>query len=125
VLAAAGVEKPSTWEGGSVPAAPGKNLLPAFDKDITIPRDCLWWLHEGNRAIRAGDWKLVADKGRPWELYDLSTDRAEQHDLASRMPEKVSELAGLWQKRTDEFSDLARQTQPKRPKPQDGSAREE
>lgn len=28
-------------------------------------RQGLWWLHEGNRALRAGDWKLVAAKGEP------------------------------------------------------------
>ena len=43
-----------------------------------MKHDDLWWQHEGNRAIRVGDWKLVA-AGRegPWELYDLATDRTE------------------------------------------------
>ena len=35
--------------------------------------DYLWWLHEGNRALRVGDWKIVAaGKDSPWELYDLN-----------------------------------------------------
>ncbi|MGV2332728.1 MAG UNVERIFIED_CONTAM: sulfatase-like hydrolase/transferase [Planctomycetaceae bacterium] len=37
------------------PAAPpfaGRSLLPAFAADTAIERDCLWWLHEGNRAVR-------------------------------------------------------------------------
>ena len=72
--------------------APGRSLVPAFSEDLTIPRDSLWWLHEGNRAVQVGDWKLVAAKGDPWELYDLRTDRAEQHDLVDEMPDKVQEL---------------------------------
>jgi arylsulfatase len=81
-----------------------------------VPRDSLWWLHEGNRALRVGDWKLVAAEGTPWELYDLKTDRAEQHDLASKMPEKVQELAALWQKQTDEFTALTKKTLNLQPK---------
>jgi arylsulfatase len=112
VLELAGVEKPREWNGQPVPRAPGRSLVPAFGKDVTIARDSLWWLHEGNRAIRVGDWKLVAAKGDPWELYDLSTDRAEQHDLAASMPDRVKELEQAWQARTDEFTALAKQTMP-------------
>jgi arylsulfatase len=58
--------------------------------------------------VRLGDWKLVAAKGDPWELYDMRTDRAEQHNLASQMPEKVTELEERWNTQTSEFSELAR-----------------
>jgi arylsulfatase len=108
VLDAAGVEKPAHWDSEPVPPAPGKSLVPAFAENRTITRDCLWWLHEGNRAVRSGDWKLVAAKGDPWELYDLTTDRAEQHDLAASMPEKVRELEAVWEEQTQSFAALAR-----------------
>ena len=125
VLAAAGVEKPTQWEGEPIPAAPGKNLLPAFEKDITIARDSLWWLHEGNRAVRVGDWKLISDKGSSvWELYDLKTDRAEQNNLAPKMPDKAKELEAVWQRQTDEFTALARQTLVPRPKKQGAKNKE-
>lgn len=110
ILEIAGVEKPKTWQGEAIPEAPGKSLVPAFAKDEVIPRNSLWWLHEGNRAVRVDDWKLVAVKGGDWELYDLKTDRAEAHDLASKMPEKVRELSALWQQETDSFSELAKKT---------------
>jgi arylsulfatase len=55
-----------------------------------------------------GDWKLVADAGKPWELYDLKTDRAEQHDLAAAMPEKAKELERTWQAETDRFTELVK-----------------
>ena len=108
VLELVGIEKPKEWNGEPIPAAPGRSLAPAFASDVTIQRDCLWWLHEDHRAIRVGDWKLVAAKDTPWELYDLKTDRAEQNSLAASMPEKVQELAALWQKQTDDFTTLAK-----------------
>jgi arylsulfatase len=110
VLALAGIEKPKEWNGQPIPPAPGKSLVSAFAKDEIIPRDSLWWLHEGHRAVRVGDWKLVAAAGTPWELYDLKTDRAEQHNLAARMPDKVKELEQVWQNQTDRFTELAKQT---------------
>lgn len=117
LLEIAGVEKPRAWDGQPIPTAPGRSLVSAFGKDETVAREPLWWLHEGNRALRAGDWKLVASKDAPWELYDLSTDRAEQRDRAAEMPEKVRELAAAWQARTDAFSELARKTLHLQPKP--------
>jgi arylsulfatase len=116
VLDIAGVAKPQEWKGQPIPEAPGRSLVPAFAKDETIARDSLWWLHEGNRAVRVGDWKLVAAKGEPWELYDLKTDRAEQHNLASQMPDKVKELEQVWQKQTDSFTELAKKTLSEQPK---------
>jgi arylsulfatase A-like enzyme len=107
VLEAAGIEKPTHWEGLPIPAAPGKSLVPALQKEAAIPHPSIWWLHEGNRAIRVGDWKLVAARGADWELYDLGTDRAEQHNLAGQMPEKVAELEREWQRQTDSFEELA------------------
>jgi len=75
----------------------GKSLRPAFD-GRPIDRDAIYWEHEGNRAIRAGDWKLVAKgPGSPWELYDLATDRVESNDLAARHPERVAELRAAWE----------------------------
>ena len=110
VLELAGIEKPKEWQGRPIPEAPGKSLARALDQDEMIARDSLWWLHEGNRAVRVGDWKLVAAAGDPWELYDLKTDRAEQHDLAARMPDKVKELEQAWQRQADSFSELAKKT---------------
>jgi arylsulfatase len=77
-----------------------------------VARDSLWWLHEGNRAIRVGDWKLVVARGDPWELYDLAADRSETKDLARERPEKVKELAALWEKQWAEYIALASRDAP-------------
>jgi arylsulfatase len=101
ILELVGTEKPSQWDGRPIPPAPGHSLVPALAEDVVIQRESLWWLHEGNRAIRVGDWKLVAARGDAWELYDLSNDRAESHNLAAEYPEKVAELAALWQRQLE------------------------
>jgi arylsulfatase len=123
VLELAGVQKPTEWKGEPIPPAPGKSLVPAFAKDETIARDSLWWLHEDNRAVRVGDFKLVAAQGDPWELYDLRTDRAEQRNLAAEMPDKVKELVQVWQKQTDEFTSLVKKTLDQQPKPKGGKGK--
>ena len=116
LLEVTGATKPKEWQGQPIPLAPGKSLVPAFAKDVAIERESLWWLHEGNKALRVGDWKLVAAKDQPWSLYDLRTDRAEQNDLAAKMPEKAKEMAALWQKQTDETIALAQLTQDQQPR---------
>jgi arylsulfatase len=70
----------------------GKDL---FSGDRAEPRT-LFWEHEGNRAVRRGDWKLVAVHGGPWELYDLAKDRTELRDLAPANPGLVRELRSLY-----------------------------
>ncbi|MGY8747765.1 MAG: arylsulfatase [Pirellulales bacterium] len=108
------IKKPESWDGLSIPPAPGKSLLPAFSKDVTVQRDSLWWLHDGNRAIRVGDFKLVAAKNDPWELYDLSDDRAESKNLISQLPEKAAELKGQWEQQLKQISEIAILTLPKK-----------
>ncbi len=110
------ISKPTTWNGQTIPAAPGRSLLASFSNDVRIERESLWWLHEGNRAIRVGDWKLVSTANDPWELYDLSKDRAEQNDLSRQQPEKARELAANWQRHVDEFTALAKITLADQPK---------
>ena len=108
ILAAAGGQPLKEWQGAKVPPLPGKSLMPTLAKDGPIERDCLWWSHEGNRAIRVGDYKLVAaGADGAWELYDLATDRAESKNLAAEMPDKVRELSQRWEAKEFEFRVLA------------------
>jgi arylsulfatase len=86
-----------------VPALVGKSLVSAF-AGKPIERDAIYWEHEGNRAVRVGDLKLVSKFGTPWELYDIAKDRVEATDLATSQPEKVKELSAnydAWAKRSN------------------------
>ena len=91
----AGAEYPTEHDGRAILPMEGRSLLPAF-QGAAIEREALYWEHEGNRAVRVGDWKLVAKENRPWELYDLAADRTEGTNLAGSMPEKAQELETLW-----------------------------
>ncbi len=76
----------------------GTSLLPAVRGESLRRDKPLFWEHEGNRAVRDGDWKLVAQGPRgPWELYNLVADRTELNDLADRYPERVHEMRLLWE----------------------------
>ncbi len=96
--------------GGGKPAAPsgpglaGRSITPAFAKSGAVTRDYLYFNHNHNRALRIGDWKLIAtgDAG-PWELYDLSKDRSEQKDLSGAQPERARQLAARWKELDEEF----------------------
>jgi len=110
ILAAAGSHAPKSWKAAAVPTAPGLNLLPLFAKDESVSHDYLWWLHEGNRALRVGNWKLVsAGAEADWELYDLANDRTEMHDLAVSHSEKRRELEKFWEQKREEFKQLAKE----------------
>jgi arylsulfatase len=88
---------------GAPPLA-GRGLAPALQKDGAAPHEFLYFNHNNNRAIRTGDWKLVAtgEKG-PWELYDLGKDRCELQNLAAAQPGRVQQLAALWKEHDDEY----------------------
>ena len=110
ILDVLGAEKPDRWEGEAIPPAPGRSLVPAFSEDTVIERDCLWWSHDGHRAVREGDWKLVAAKDDPWELYHLAKDRAESRNLAAAEPEQRARLQARWEDEQRAMIRLAEKT---------------
>jgi arylsulfatase len=60
----------------------------------------IYWEFSGydqQQAVREGHWKIIrsgVDVGDPpWELYDLSIDLSEKHNVAAEHPDIVSRLA--------------------------------
>jgi len=108
ILELASAKRFETWNDRPVPTSAGVSLIPVLAKDDSVKRDFVWWFHEGNRAVRAGDWKLVSlGSTGPWELFDLQHDRSETKDLSSSMPDKVQELEQLWTLKLNEFQELS------------------
>lgn len=71
----------------------GLDILPYLKGEQSArPHEKLYWKKENRGAIRKGDWKLLRFPDRPAELYDLSTDQAEEKDLASENPALVREM---------------------------------
>ena len=105
-LAAAGVASPQA-------KLDGVDLLPYLTGKVRgVPHEVLYWRFGGMMAIRKGDWKLVRAIDGPLrdtdpavlsdlsaaELYNLANDIGETKNLAAAQPEKVKELADLWQR---------------------------
>jgi arylsulfatase len=93
---------PQTYKGHEILPPEGRSLMPVFAGHDSIGHEFLYWEHEGNRAMRQGDWKIVsrfnykANEPYPWELYNLSEDRTESNDLAAQHPERVEEMIPLY-----------------------------
>ena len=91
----AGAKYPAKYKGNEIQPMEGRSLTPFFDSGRTEPRT-LFWEHEGNRAVRNGDWKLVGSRNEPWELYRIDRDRTELNDLSVDEPERFSALKKQW-----------------------------
>ncbi len=93
----AGAKHPENFAGHTIQPLEGSSLLPIFEGKARPHPSPIFWEHEGNRAVRQQQWKLVARQGLPWELYDTVADRTEQNNLAAKHPEKVMELSDLYE----------------------------
>jgi arylsulfatase len=94
----AGATYPDEHDGHSITPLEGLSLSPTFTGQ-SLQREAIYWEHEGNRAVRVGDWKLVAKGANgPWELYNVREDRSELTDLAAAEPTRVRVLSAMWQK---------------------------
>jgi arylsulfatase A-like enzyme len=85
----------------------GLSLLPTLlGKPQTNHHEFLYWeFHERGfqQAVRMGEWKAVRPQvGEPLELYNLSTDLGEKHNVAAENPAVVARIeAYLKSARTD------------------------
>ncbi|MEO0475332.1 MAG: arylsulfatase [Planctomycetota bacterium] len=88
---------PETFGDRTVDPMEGVSLSRAL-KGKSLQRAApLFFEHQDCAAIRDGQWKLVRLKNKPWELYDMHTDRTETNNLAKQHPERVKQMAEQWQ----------------------------
>jgi arylsulfatase A len=79
--------------GVDVDETDGISFLPVITGDgEQKAHEFLYWEHQGNVAVRMGDWKairtgLLKDKDAPLKLYNISSDVAEVNDVAALNPE--------------------------------------
>ena len=86
----AGIEVPAEMN------TEGMNIWPAVNGSSVPDNRLFYWRTGGRLAIRRGDWKLVhsgktPDIGKD-ELFNISDDPYEQHDLAKENPTILDEL---------------------------------
>ena len=97
-LELAGAVYPTHFSGQAILPHSGRSLLPLIKHgDKPIHTDPIFWEHEGNRAMREGDWKLVWSEDGPWELYNLASDRTEMNDLSEEFPKRKATMQRRWE----------------------------
>lgn len=93
LLDVAGLEYPASIRNRASLPLHGQSMLPIFQGKVRLaPAQIVSGYQDRFRMFRQGDWKIVNTNGEGWELYNLSSDLTEMHDLAGEMPEKLNEL---------------------------------
>jgi arylsulfatase len=93
----AGAEMPS-----DVPPCEGSSFVNALKGDSEVANrpihdSPMFFEHEGNAAMRDGDWKLVREYKKPWELYNIAEDRTELNDLSTAESERRDRMVAAWE----------------------------
>ena len=92
----AGAAYPGEYNGNAIQPAEGESFLPALRGENWQRQQPLYWEHEGNRALRIGEWKLVSKHPGDWELYNMTEDRTELNDLCAGEAERVRDMSALY-----------------------------
>ncbi len=94
----AGAKYPPEFKGQKLTPLEGISLTPTFAGKSLQRTQPIFFEHEGNRAVRDGQWKLVA-KGPAgdWELYDMTADRTETKNLISQEPARAKQMIQQWE----------------------------
>ena len=94
---AAGASYPSELNGNAITPIEGVSFMDAINNGAWRRDLPIYWEHEGSRALRIGNWKLVAEVGGDWELYDMDEDRTELNNLIQRNAPKAQEMIALYE----------------------------
>jgi len=84
-------EYPLKFNNQDIKPLDGISFLPILKGQKVKREKPLFWQWQHGKAIRDGDWKLVAYKDK-WALYNLKIDPVEEHDLSLTNPEKFNQL---------------------------------
>ena len=96
VLDVTGAAYPREYKGQAIQPMEGISWRPALAGRALGRTQPLFWEHEGNRAVRSGNWKLVSAYPDEWELYDMAADRVERNNLAASRQDVVKTLGAEW-----------------------------
>ncbi|MDG2375052.1 MAG: hypothetical protein P8M18_01760 [Woeseiaceae bacterium] len=72
-------------------------IRPASSGLSTDPSEAIALSTAGRHFLYRGDLKLLKELESDWEIYDLSTDPYERHDLAGIRPELLQKLLADFQ----------------------------
>lgn len=92
----AGATYPTEYHGNMIQPMEGESFLPAISNHDWQRENPLYWEHEGNRAVRINEWKLVSKHPDDWELYNMIEDRTELNDLAEGETTRIKNMSALY-----------------------------
>jgi arylsulfatase A-like enzyme len=116
LLEFAGGKYPETFNGNKIQPMEGISLLPAMTGRELKRERPLFWEHEGNRAMRSGDWKLVSaydyttKRFKAWELYDMKNDRSELIDLSAKNSEQTKQMIDQYNRWSERVGVVPKET---------------
>ena len=84
ILDVTGASYPAELGGHTIQPMDGESFAPLLGGRSWEREQQIFWEHEGNCAVRLGQFKLVRKLDCPWELYDMNADRTELVDLIGR-----------------------------------------
>ncbi len=84
IVEVTGASYPADFDGHGIQGLDGESMAPIFSGSDSDRQQPIYWEHEGNCALRQGDWKLVREYGKDWELYNMKEDRTELTDLRGK-----------------------------------------
>ncbi len=96
----------------------GRSVAYSFDHPLQVDRDRAQYFEMyGNKGLWSQGWAIVTShRTRPWEapttsvpneaweLYDLSRDPGEVHDLAATNPQRVKQMSRLFDQQAQRFN---------------------
>ena len=102
ILEITGTQAPAeVFEGREVLPMTGRSFWTRSQVDgepVYGPNDPIGSELHGSRALVRGHWKiLMPEETGEWELFNLEEDIGETNDLASEMPDLLTELIEAWE----------------------------
>jgi len=96
---------PASFNGHVITPAQGESLKPVFKGEALNRLKPLFWEHEGNIAMRDGQWKILTktNENEPYDeksvkLYNLKDDPTEMNDLSQQYPDRKARMYAAWSK---------------------------
>lgn len=98
----AGAKYPESYKNEVLDPLDGRSIMPLTRGMEQDKNRAYYWEHEGNRAVRVGDWKLVSLHKKDWELYNLKVDPYEMNNVVDLHPDKKKQLLQKYKTWADE-----------------------
>ena len=90
---------PATYNGNTILPMEGKSILPILKTGKRKGHDIIGFEHFNEKALMSADgWKIIQPGNKAaWELYNLNTDRTEQHNVADKYPDRLLKMISQYQ----------------------------